>query len=122
MGNLTIKRAYDAVQSVDGKRILVDRIWPRGIKKEKLQLDLWAKQIAPTKELRQEFNHEPEKFQWFTNQYLEELAENPYTYEFVTTTKKWLENYNVTLIYSAKNPQSNQAQVLLEFLQEQLKK
>ena len=102
MGNLTIKRAYDAVQSVDGKRILVDRIWPRGIKKEKLQLDLWAKQIAPTKELRQEFNHEPEKFQWFTNQYLEELAENSYTSEFVTTTKKWLENHNVTLIYSAK--------------------
>lgn len=122
MGNLTIKRAYDAVQSVDGKRILVDRIWPRGIKKEKLQLDLWAKQIAPTKELRQEFNHEPEKFQWFTNQYLEELAENSYTSEFVTTTKKWLENQNVTLIYSAKNPQYNQAQVLLEFLQEQLKK
>ena len=122
MGNLTIKRAYDAVQSVDGKRILVDRIWSRGIKKEKLQLDLWAKQIAPTKELRQEFNHEPEKFQCFTNQYLEELAENPYTSEFVTTTKKWLENHNVTLIYSAKNPQYNQAQVLLEFLQEQLKK
>nr|WP_207940237.1 DUF488 family protein [Enterococcus sp. DIV2402]MBO0463592.1 DUF488 family protein [Enterococcus sp. DIV2402] len=122
MGNLTIKRAYDTVQSVDGKRILVDRIWPRGIKKEKLQLDLWAKQIAPTKELRQEFNHEPEKFQWFTKQYLEELAENSYTSEFVTTIKKWLENQNVTLIYSAKNPQYNQAQVLLEFLQEQLKK
>lgn len=122
MGNLTIKRAYDTVQSVDGKRILVDRIWPRGIKKEKLQLDLWAKQIAPTKELRQEFNHEPEKFQWFTKQYLKELAENSYTSEFVTTIKKWLENQNVTLIYSAKNPQYNQAQVLLEFLQEQLKK
>jgi uncharacterized protein YeaO (DUF488 family) len=118
MGNLTIKRAYDAVQSVDGKRILVDRIWPRGIKKETLQLDLWAKKIAPTKELRQEFNHEPEKFQWFTKQYFEELAENSYTSEFVTTIKKWLENQNVTLIYSAKNPQYNQAQVLLEFLQE----
>ena len=116
-----LKRAYDTVNVTDGKRILVDRIWPRGVKKETLQLDLWAKQLAPTKALRQAFNHEPEKFSWFTEQYQKELQQNPATPEFVFTVKQWLETANVTLIYSAKDPLFNQAQVLQKFLQEQLK-
>lgn len=120
MGELKIKRAYEEVTPEDGKRILVDRVWPRGIKKEILHLDLWAKDIAPTKELRQQFNHQVEKFSWFREKYCAELAANSDVAAFIQQISEWLQIENVTLIYSAKDTRHNQAVVLAQFLKEQL--
>ncbi|KAF1302860.1 DUF488 family protein [Enterococcus saccharolyticus] len=120
MGKLKIKRAYEEMTPEDGKRILVDRVWPRGIKKETLHLDLWAKDIAPTKELRQQFNHQVEKFSWFQTNYRTELAANSSVTAFIQQISEWLQTENVTLIYSAKDTQHNQAVVLAQFLKEEL--
>ncbi|AOF48721.1 DUF488 domain-containing protein [Tetragenococcus halophilus] len=120
MGNLQIKRAYEDIEPSDGKRILVDRMWPRGIKKEKLALALWEKGIAPTNDLRKEFGHDPEKFPWFEKEYKKELDNNDKTQEFVEQIADWLQEDNVTLIYGAKDKKYNQAVVLKDYLQEKV--
>lgn len=116
MGELQIKRAYVTFEKTDGKRVLVDRMWPRGIKKEKLALDLWEKEIAPTNELRKEFGHDPQKFAWFKKNYQKELDQNERTEKLKTQIDKWLAEGNVTLIYGAKDEVHNQAVVLKEYL------
>ncbi|AYW44912.1 DUF488 family protein [Tetragenococcus koreensis] len=120
MGNLQIKRAYEDIEPSDGKRVLVDRMWPRGIKKEKLQLALWEKEIAPTNELRKEFGHDPEKFSWFQKEYKKELDNNDNTQDFVNQIAEWLKEDNVTLIYGAKDKEDNQAVVLKDYLSEKI--
>lgn len=120
MGSLQIKRAYKDVEPSDGKRVLVDRMWPRGIKKEKLALALWEKDIAPTNDLRKEFGHDPEKFPWFEKEYKKELNNNDKTQEFVEQIADWLQEDNVTLIYGAKDKKYNQAVVLKDYLQEKV--
>lgn len=120
MGSLQIKRAYEDVEPSDGKRVLVDRMWPRGIKKEKLALALWEKDIAPTNDLRKEFGHDPEKFPWFEKEYKKELDNNDKTQEFVEQIADWLQEDNVTLIYGAKDKKYNQAVVLKDYLQEKV--
>ncbi|MCF1686232.1 DUF488 family protein [Tetragenococcus halophilus] len=120
MGSLQIKRAYEDVEPSDGKRVLVDRMWPRGIKKEKLALALWEKDIAPTNDLRKEFGHDPEKFPWFEKEYKKELNNNDKTQEFVEQIADWLQEDNVTLIYGAKDKKYNQAVVLKDYLQEKV--
>ncbi|AYW50320.1 DUF488 domain-containing protein [Tetragenococcus halophilus] len=120
MGNLQIKRAYEDIEPSDGKRVLVDRMWPRGIKKEKLALALWEKSIAPTNDLRKEFGHDPEKFPWFEKEYKKELDNNDKTQEFVEQIADWLQADNVTLIYGAKDKKYNQAVVLKNYLQEKV--
>lgn len=122
MGELQIKRAYDDFTAEDGKRVLVDRLWPRGIKKETLALDLWEKSIAPTNELRKEFNHIPEKYPWFKDHYRQEIEANAIYPTFLAQIKGWLQTENVTLIYGAKDEIHNQAVVLQERLLEDLKK
>ncbi|HLQ40225.1 MAG TPA: DUF488 family protein [Tetragenococcus sp.] len=122
MGNLLIKRAYEAVDANDGKRVLVDRMWPRGIKKEKLALDLWEKSLAPTSQLRKKFGHDPQKFSWFKKEYQKELEQNDELDNFIEQIKTWLNYANVTLIYSAKDQQHNQAVVLQEYLNGKLNK
>ena len=77
MNEILCKRIYDAPEPGDGFRVLVDRLWPRGIKKDAAELDLWAKKIAPTGELRKWFGHDPEKFREFCDRYCQELDENP---------------------------------------------
>lgn len=120
MNEIKCKRVYDPVEKEDGHRILVDRIWPRGIKKQTLELSEWAKEIAPTNELRKQFGHQPEKFEWFSKEYKKELDKNEYTDKFIRSVKEYALKKNVTLIYSAKDTAHNQAIVLQKYIQEHL--
>lgn len=115
---IQIKRAYEDVADDDGIRILVDRIWPRGVSKEKLHIDHWIKGVAPSTQLRKWFNHEPEKFAAFKNKYKEELHSEKEQSEQLEELKKIVIQHkkNVTLIYSAKDHEHNQAVVLKEIL------
>ncbi|KQL50636.1 hypothetical protein AN964_23615 [Heyndrickxia shackletonii] len=111
-----IKRIYDEYSSDDGIRILVDRLWPRGISKEKAKLDHWFKNVAPSTELRKWFHHEPDKFQEFILKYRHELDENnPVELQELIKLGK---DHVVTLLYSAKDEEHNQANVLIDYLQD----
>ena len=117
MGELNCKRIYDVPDNEDGFRILVDRLWPRGIKKETAGIDLWAKEIAPSDELRKWYGHEPERFQEFRARYLEELASNPDATEFSSSVKAKLGAESVTLLYAAKDIKRNNAVILKDWLE-----
>ena len=117
-----MQRIYAHDQDYDSYRILVDRLWPRGMSKEKARLDDWVKTIAPSPELRKWFNHDPAKFADFHDKYLKELAQNPATADFLKTIRAQLEQGSVTLLYGAKDEQHNQAVVLMEYLREHLPK
>ena len=114
MGILKIKRIYDEPTKDDGVRIFVDRLWARGVTKERAKLDYWFKDIAPSSDLRKWFNHEPEKFEEFAKKYREELR---YDKEDVEKIKNLLKTQNVTLIYAAKSPTINHARVLKEYIE-----
>lgn len=118
MGTLKIKRIYEEPSKDDGIRILVDRLWARGESKEKAHLDYWMKDIAPTTDLRKWFNHEPDKFKEFSKKYKEELASKNEDVEKIISI---LKKHNVTLLYSAKNPDINQAVVLKKYIENKLK-
>ncbi|ABX26389.1 DUF488 family protein [Lactobacillus helveticus] len=120
MSEIKLVRIYDHEQPV-GYRMLVDRMWPRGMSKIKAALDEWDKQIGPTNELRKWFNHEDEKFPEFKAKYIEELDKNEFTSEFIETVKKQLIKNDVLFLYGAKNRKHNQAVVLKEYVQEKLK-
>lgn len=120
MYTLEIKRIYQPIDQSDGFRILVDRLWPRGIKKAEAEINLWAKEITPSPQLRKWFNHEADKFEQFKQNYLVELNNNPYGLEFVSLCKQQLLQQNVTLLYAAKDPQYNHALVLKQWLLPQL--
>jgi uncharacterized protein YeaO (DUF488 family) len=111
---LKIKRAYEPPAKSDGFRILVDRVWPRGVTKEKLQADLWLREIAPSTELRTWFGHEPEKWDEFRRRYQAELEQKP---ELVAQIAEQLRQCPVTLVYGAKDEEHNQAVALKEFLE-----
>jgi len=110
---MKIKRVYEQPDKEDGMRILVDRLWPRGLTKEKAAVDLWLKDIAPSTELRKWFGHEPVKWYDFTEKYLAELKENK---KMVSLLKEKTEHENVTLLYGAKDQEHNEALVLLNYL------
>ncbi len=110
---LKIKRVYEKPAEDDGKRILVDRLWPRGLTKEKAAVDLWLKEIAPSTELRKWFGHEPEKWQEFQKRYQQELKKNK---EQVLVLKEQLKKGVITLIYGAKDKEHNEALVLKAWL------
>src|SRR5215469_730614 len=112
MGILAIKRVYDPPSAEDGYRVLVDRLWPRGMTKEAARLDLWAKDLAPSPDLRKEFNHRPERFAEFRHHYLSELARNP----AVAAFRAELKRPKVTLLYGAHDRANNHAVVLKDFL------
>lgn len=110
---MQVKRIYDQASPKDGYRVLVDRIWPRGMSKETAALDEWNKEIAPTTELRKWFNHIPERFVEFKTKYKEELSlKNDELQRLKAIDKK----QNLTLLYSAKDLTNNQAVVLLDVL------
>ena len=112
---IKVKRIYEEVAKSDGTRILVDRIWPRGVSKENAQLDDWIKEIAPSTELRKWFNHEEDRFKEFSKRYKKELeGHKDLTDKLLEKGKKT----RLTLVYSAKDEQHNQAVVLKEFLDE----
>lgn len=112
-----LKRVYDAASNNDGKRILVDRVWPRGVSKEKANLYEWFKEIGLSKELRQWFNHDAEKFDEFEKKYREELqnGEQKAAYDKLKEIQK--EYSTITLVFSAKDEKNNQAQVLKAMLE-----
>lgn len=120
MGALRIKRIYEAPEETDGCRILVDRLWPRGIKKEKAALAAWEKDMAPTAALRKAFGHDAAKFPAFRDGYRKELAANPAAADFAEKIKQLLQKNNVTLLYGAKDAAHNNAAVLLEWLEQGL--
>jgi len=111
--NLKIKRIYEQPNSEDGVRILVDRLWPRGLTKEKASIDLWLKDIAPSTELRKWFGHDPSRWEEFKQRYLQELKEND---EQVRRLKQEMEKGTTTLVYGAKDTEHNEAVVLQGFL------
>ena len=110
---LKIKRAYEKPEKEDGKRILVDRLWPRGLTKEKASIDLWLKDIAPTTELRKWFGHDPDKWKEFKKRYHQELKNNK---EQLSILNEELKKRVITLVYGAKDEQHNEALVLKEWL------
>lgn len=110
---IKIKRAYLEPEAGDGTRILVDRLWPRGLTKEKARIDLWLKNIAPSTELRKWFSHDIEKWEEFKNRYLAELNENK---ESMAILKEQLNKGNVTLIFGARDELHNEAIILKELL------
>ncbi|HQW83695.1 MAG TPA: DUF488 domain-containing protein [Ferruginibacter sp.] len=110
---LKIKRVYDKPDKEDGYRILVDRLWPRGLTKEKAAVDLWLKEIAPSTELRKWFAHDPGKWKEFQNKYLTELKQNK---KQVSILKEQLKHGVVTMVYGARDEQHNEALVLKEWL------
>jgi uncharacterized protein YeaO (DUF488 family) len=112
---IKIKRAYQPVEKEDGLRILVDRLWPRGVSKEKAELDIWLKDIAPSNELRKWYAHDPERWQEFREGYLEELNNKKTLLSYIRDLEK--ENGIVTLIYAAKDEEHSNAVVLLDKLQ-----
>lgn len=111
--DIRLKRAYEAPSSDDGARILVDRLWPRGLKKETLKLDLWLKGIAPSPALRKWFDHRAERFEQFAKKYCAELDANPAA---IAELEPWLHRGRTTLVYGARDPAINQAVVLRGYL------
>lgn len=111
-----IKRIYETPGDHDGYRILVDRLWPRGLSKENAHVDRWMKEIAPSTELRKWFHHEPEKWKEFEQRYWIELSDKKEVLTEVLNLEK--EHKKVTLLYSAKDTLRNQAVVLQEILME----
>jgi uncharacterized protein YeaO (DUF488 family) len=110
---IKLKRIYDEFQKSDGFRILVDRLWPRGVSKEKAHLDLWLKEVAPSTELRKWFGHDPEKWQEFIKRYKKELAANDAFGELKSIAEK---EKNITLLYAARDEEHNEAMVLKELI------
>ena len=111
--SVSLKRAYEPPAATDGKRILVDRIWPRGLTKDKAKIDLWLKDVAPSTELRKWFGHEPERWSEFRTRYRAELENNPALKEL----KELVRNTKATLVYAAKDETHNNAVALREVLE-----
>ncbi len=111
--NIRIKRAYEEPDEEDGTRILVDRLWPRGLTKEKARVDLWLKDVAPSTELRKWFAHDPAKWAEFRSRYLEELKRNK---EQLSLLRQEAAKGTVTLVYGAKDRQHNEAVILQRLL------
>lgn len=114
MTKVFIKRIYDKEQNSSSYRVLVDRLWPRGISKERANLNEWAKVIAPSTELRKWFNHDPKKFKDFVKKYKLEIKNNK---EAENIFKNWEKQKEIILLYGAKDEVHNEAIVLKEILE-----
>ena len=117
---LQIKRIYEAPSPEDGKRIFVDRLWARGLTKDKAQLDEWEKELAPSTELRKWYGHDPEKFEEFGKHYRAELDANPDAATFAEKIAEY--DGTVTLLYGAKNGETSNAAVVKEWLADKISK
>jgi uncharacterized protein YeaO (DUF488 family) len=111
---ISTKRAYEKPGKQDGMRVLVDRIWPRGIGKDEAHIDRWLKDVAPTTELRKWFNHEPQKWKEFKNKYFQELEGKS---EALEELLEMVHGGRITLVYGAKDQQHNNAIALKEYLE-----
>lgn len=110
---ITTSRVYEETATKKGYRILVDRLWPRGISKDKLKLDRWMKEIAPSDELRKWFAHQPDKWNEFRSKYFKELDGNPKTQELLEICR----NYDAVFLYSSKVKDINNAVALKEYVE-----
>jgi uncharacterized protein YeaO (DUF488 family) len=108
-----IRRVYEAPSPEDGLRVLVDRLWPRGLSKAEAHIDLWLKELAPSNELRRWFGHDPAKWEEFKARYFADLEAQP---ELVQRLLQHSRGGTLTLLYSAKEPRFNNATALLEYL------
>ncbi len=114
---IRIKRIYEPPAAADGFRVLVDRLWPRGVKKEEAAIDMWVKQLAPSSELRKWFGHEDARFKAFSRRYRAELDEMAAEVEKLIASTR---GRTMTLVYAARNTRANHALVLQEWLQRYL--
>src|SRR5688572_14866339 len=112
--NIKIKRVYEQPDRKDGERILVDRLWPRGLTKEKAHVDLWIKEIAPSTELRKWFGHDPKKWKNFRRRYETEIRHKE---DLMKVLKQKAREGTITLIYGARDEKHNEALVLRQFLE-----
>lgn len=112
-GTIYIKRIYEPPARGDGLRILVDRLWPRGVSREKADLDHWFKDISPSPELRKWFGHDPARFADFGDRYRHELDANP---QAVAQLCAWADEGDVTLLYAAHDEHDNHAIILAEYI------
>jgi uncharacterized protein YeaO (DUF488 family) len=117
--DVRLKRAYEPATSADGYRVLIDRLWPRGISRERAKLDSWEKDLAPSAELREWFGHEPSRFDEFRRRYIEELSGQRAR---LTALRRRARDGTLTLVYSAHDIEHNDAVVLAEVLRRGLPK
>ena len=113
---IVIKRIYDDADDSDGQRVLVDRLWPRGVSKEQAQLDAWMKDIAPSPELRTWWNHDPDRLQEFADRYEQELSDEDHADAVDELIDLIHDNDRVTLLYAAKDENVNHAKILQDYL------
>jgi uncharacterized protein YeaO (DUF488 family) len=114
--DIRLKRAYDTAARSDGPRVLVDRIWPRGVAKEDASIDHWLKGLAPSTELRKWFGHDPDKWPEFQNRYLEELKQAEAEEDLQAFMTLLEDHKRITLVFAAKDTEHNNAVALREFL------
>jgi len=114
---IRVKRVYETFEVSDGRRFLVDRLWPRGIRKEDLHLDAWLKELAPSNDLRQWFGHDPARWEEFCRRYNEELDGNRSAW---SPLAEMAETQNITLLFGAHDTEHNNATALRAYLERQL--
>lgn len=114
---IKVKRAYEEPAAEDGRRFLVDRLWPRGVKKEALQMEGWFREVAPSDALRRWFDHDPERWQELKRRYAEELDAKPDAWRPLLEAAR---QGDVTLVYAARDEEHNNAMALRAYLQEKL--
>ena len=119
MGQVDIKRVYEQAADEDGVRILVDRLWPRGVSKERAALSGWLKEVAPSPDLRRWWHHDPERFEDFARRYRTELDDNPALEDLLSIVR---EHDRTTLVYAAKDPAVNHALILRDYIRRALEK
>jgi uncharacterized protein YeaO (DUF488 family) len=115
---IRLKRAYEEPQQEDGRRYLIDRLWPRGLSKTSLKIDGWLKEVAPSPELRRWFQHDPAKWNEFRRRYGNELDAKPEAWRTLVDAAR---HGPLTLVYSARDPEHNNGTVLAEYLAQKLK-
>ncbi len=115
--NVTVKRIYDTPKHSDGYRVLVDRLWPRGMKKDDAQLDEWTRDLAPSDALRKWFGHDPDRWNEFRKRYSRELGGKK---EEIIAMVRRSQNRTVTLLFAAKDLQRNNAVVLKEYIEKHM--
>ena len=113
--DIRLKRVYDKPANADGRRVLVDRIWPRGLKKEEAKVDWWPKEIAPTSELRKWFGHDPERWREFERRYFKELDNHD---ELIQELRDKAKEKRLTLVFGAKDEEHNNAVALRNYLEQ----
>ena len=119
MSQVDIKRVYEQAADEDGVRILVDRLWPRGVSKERAALSGWLKDVAPSPDLRRWWHHDPDRFEDFARRYRTELDDNPALEDLLGIVR---EHDRTTLVYAAKDPAVNHALILRDYIRQALEK